>query len=410
MIEVKPKIRHETVCPYCQTRLLPSELLWQGIHVCVVSTCQSCKQRIIEDLRVSQALFTPFQIDLEAGKIFGPSEGRNWFGEPLLHSLKNPVTDVDLALKVEKLSEAENVVILNCIDFLYGHCLLKLLNVTQCLAADNGLGVVVIVQKFLRWLVPDGVAEVWTVDIPLASAQDYYPQISEIINAQCTRFTRIYVSKAHSHPYAFDIQDFTRTKRHEWNNEGTFRITYIWREDRLWDSADSWRRLALRMRLNGLLRWVLARLQNFKVRWLFSRLRARLPSVQFTVAGKGTMTTFPGWIQDCRVSSYTDAIELELCRIYSESRVVIGVHGSNMLLPSAHAGMVINLVPWDRSGNYAQDILYQETGHPSDVRISAFRYRYLPIDISVSSLADTVIAMITHAPSALRYFSAAHTS
>lgn len=409
MIEIKPKIRHESECPYCQTQLSPTELLWQGIHVCVVSICQNCKRRVIEDLRVSQAIFTPFQVDLETKKIFGPSEGRNWFGEPLLRSLKHPETGADVTIKVEKFFKMENVVILNCIDFLYGHCLLKLLNITQYLDAKDELGVVVIVPRFLRWLVPDGVAEVWTVNIPLMSAQNYYPSFSEAVNAECARFARIYVSEAHSHPFAFDIQDFTRTKKHDWSNDRTFRITYIWREDRLWDGADRMHRLALRMRLVGFHRQILTKVQNLKVRWLFSRLRVKFPSTRFTVAGKGTMTTFPEWIQDRRVSSYTDEVELELCRIYSESRVVIGVHGSSMLLPSAHAGMVINLMPWDRSGNYAQDILYQDIGHLADARISAFRYRYLPIDISVGSLVKTVTGMITHAPSAFRYFGEAHT-
>jgi len=47
------------------------------------------------------------------------------------------------------------------------------------------------------------------------------------------------------------------------------------------------------------------------------------------------------------------------------------VHGSNMLLPSAHAGMTIDLMPDDRWGNFAQDISYQE----DDVRMGSYRYR-----------------------------------
>lgn len=119
--------------------------------------------------------------------------------------------------------------------------------------------------------------------------------------------------------------------------------------------------------------------QNFKVKKLFKLLYNKFPQANFTVAGLGTSTSFPQWIEDKRVSEYTDDLERVTCKIYSESRLVIGVHGSNMLLPSAHAGMVIDLMPVNRWGNFAQDILYQE----KDNRVASFRYRFLPISTKV---------------------------
>jgi len=41
--------------------------------------------------------------------------------------------------------------------------------------------IVVIVPKFLRWMVPEGVAEVWTVPISLKNGQDYYPNFAEFV-------------------------------------------------------------------------------------------------------------------------------------------------------------------------------------------------------------------------------------
>lgn len=38
----------------------------------------------------------------------------------------------------------------------------------------------------------------------------------------------------------------------------------------------------------------------------------------------------------------------------------MGVHGSNMLLPSAHARATLVLMPRKRWGNFIQDILFQE--------------------------------------------------
>ena len=78
------------------------------------------------------------------------------------------------------------------------------------------------------------------------------------------------------------------------------------------------------------------------------------------------------------------------CQVYAESRLVIGVHGSNMLLPSGHAGMTLDLMPDDRWGNFGQDISDQE----EDVRLSSFRYRFLPISSDIPVIARWAAAQI----------------
>jgi hypothetical protein len=51
--------------------------------------------------------------------------------------------------------------------------------------------------------------------------------------------------------------------------------------------------------------------------------------------------------------------------------------------------MTLDLMP-PRWGNLAQDILYQEI----DPRIASFRYRYLPIETSITALAEIASSMI----------------
>ena len=103
-----------------------------------------------------------------------------------------------------------------------------------------------------------------------------------------------------------------------------------------------------------------------------------------------TKTKFPTWIEDCRVKNFDAETEQKTCQIYADSRLVIGVHGSNMLLPSAHAGMTIDILPEDRLGNFAQDILYQET----DPRFASFRYRYLSFQTDPAELAKIGLSML----------------
>lgn len=385
MIQIKPEINQQSICPHCGSSLKPNSILWQGIHVCAVSTCSHCSAEIIEDLRIGHAIYYPYQVELRANKLFYTNQGGLlWFGKPLLKSLQNPQRDTKITFTVEKNQDKKEIIILNCIDFLYGHSLLKLLNTEAHLNDNPDIGLVVIVPTFLRWMVPQGVTEIWTVDIPLSKAQYFIPDLNERIQKECLRFNKIYVSRAHSHPKAFNISNFSGVQKHDFKEE-KFRITFIWREDRLWNDM-----ISSKIRRFDLANNFLLKFQNIKVTRIFMLLREDFPSSLFTVAGLGKTTEFPQWIGDQRVAKYNADIEQDVCKIYSESRVVIGVHGSNMLLPSAHAGMTVDLMPMERWGNISQDILYQE----DDNRLASYRYRYLPLNVSVRTLSNIISSQL----------------
>lgn len=386
------------VCPYCGGKVTSCRVLWQGIHVCVEEDCAVCRQHLVSDLAVGQAVYTNFRVALPNGKLFGGPEGL-WFGQPLQRSLLHPQCERKVSLDVMKYRSVNEVVILNCVDFIYGHSLLKLLNAERHINDQPRLGLVVIVPRALLWMVPSGVAEVWVSDIPFASAQEYFPAFHEQVARECDRFDVVYVSRAYSHPSMFNIGNFTGITPHNFACPD-YRITFIWREDRiLLPSFFLWRVLN-RLCLSGyFLIW-----QKLIVRTLFARLRRVFPQARFTVAGLGTRTRFPKWVDDARVSAFTENNERLLCNVYAESRLVIGLHGSHMLLPSAHAGMTLDLMPPDRWGNLAQDILYQGESIAQDVRMISVRYHFLPWDISLRSVERVARVMIEGYETSRRYF------
>ena len=383
MIEIKPSIQQRSNCPYCGTELKPKSVLWQGIHIVLDSKCEGCGSEIIDDLRVGHGVKNYIQVNLIKEEVFAADTyKKEWLGKPLLNSLQNPKPE-KLEIVKEIFKPCNRVIILNCIDHLYGHSLLKLLNAQRHLECNSDYGLVVIVPKFLRWMVPDEVAEIWTVPISLKNGQNYYPSFSEFVEEETKRFDEIYVSEAHSHPSQFDITRFTRVPKHNFDNK-EIKITFIWREDRLLVN-----RLLFRVLRKIDRRAMSLPLQNLKIQQLFEKIRLQVPEAKFAVAGLGTKTKFPEWIEDYRVDSFNEKIEKEICHLYSESRLIIGLHGSNMLLPSAHAGMTIDLID-ERWGNFAQDILYQE----SDPRIASFRYRFLPYQTSNDTLAFIAAVMV----------------
>ncbi len=379
MIQIKPTLQFSEPSPFGGV-LQPKNILWQGLHVCVDALCSTTGRRVVADLPVGHAVTHPCAVALESKEVFCSDEVRQWLGEPMLASLLAPAPD-EVSLKIERCRSAENVVIINCIDHLYGHALLKLFNAERHLKGSDGIGVVVIVQDFLRWLVPEGVAEIWSVHLPLGQATRYYPSLDRQIQRECERFASVFVSKAFSHPTVKDIARFTGVRRHD-DHRTDYRVTFIWRDDRPWITNPYIIHAAKRF---GLMR-VLLNIQNKRIVKLFKELQKQLPRVRCTVAGIGKETEFPAWIDDQRVTKVDDRVERHLCSVYAESRVVIGVHGSNMLLPSAHAGMTIDLMPHERWGNFAQDIVFQE----HDPRIGSFRYRFFPISTGVSILAHLI--------------------
>lgn len=384
MIKIKPVIQYTSNCPYCKNILEPTEkIVWQGIHICNHFKCVRCSALIIEDLRVGHSITYPFQVDIEKGTIFGNEVAQKWLGKPLLHSLQHPHED-KIEIFKEVFSSSKNVILLNCIDHLYGHCLLKLLNAQRHLEQHSNYGLVIIVPKFMKWMVPEGVAEVWTVDILLKHSQYYYTELDKFISKELIRFNEVYVSQAHSHPSNFNIEKFTGVSRHKFNNED-FYITFIWREDRVWFNF----LLAKFMKLVNFMQFILI-FQNLKVRRLFKKIYSTVPQAKFAVVGLGKRTRFSKWIEDFRVDKFDEKTEREACQIYSKSLLVIGVHGSNMLLPSGHAGMTIDLMPTRRWANLGQDILYQE----DDPRLASFRYRYLPLQTGVTEIAKIASDMI----------------
>ena len=396
MIQIKPINTFKPNCVYCKKSLKQIALVWQGIHTLFEGFCPKCKSEFFVDLPVGHALNYPFVVDKKKWKLFGSAWAVKWFGNPLLASLKNPQEDV-IEMVVEKKKSAKNIVILNCLDYLYGHSLLKLLNAEKLIKNNKNLGLVVIVPEFLKWMVPRGVAEVWTVKLPLKKTQNYYRDLNQQINKQSSRFKRVYIAPAYSHSRDFQIQNFTNVLPHDFGSQ-KYRVTFIWREDRPWFFSDYLVYGAKKISfLMPLIWW-----QNIKIRVLFYLLKRKLPSAKLTVAGIGQRTRFPNWVDDVRFLRPSAQEEKRLCKIYAESRVVVGVHGSNMLLPSAHAGMVIDLLPDIKIGNIAQDVLYRPK--PTDPRILALTYRYLPISVPMLTLVRTIVFMIGQREEMFRNF------
>jgi hypothetical protein len=393
MIQIKPFLLTDCKCN-CGGDFSFSELIWQGLHICEKLTCQKCGKVRLNSLKVNQSGIEPYVFYPDSDLVCdyeGNVVQDNWFSKKL-KSLAKPVTK-DVDFKVEILHKYDDVLILNTLDYVYGHSLLYLLNLQRIIESETEFGIIVIVQPMLRWLIPNkNIAEIWTVNLEFRDFNNYYPVLSAKINSELARFDKVMLSKAHVIPTNenINIQTFTGIQPYNFLNEpASPSITFIWREDadRLWI-----RNIFL---LKGFKKAGLGRLlipfQYLRVIFLFRLLLRKFgKKYTYSVAGLGDYGNFPSFIMDLRVKRFTEDSEKMLCKIYSESTLVIGIHGSGMLLPSAHAGMTVSLMPSKRWGNFAEDILFTE----KDVRMAAFQRRIVPLNLSLFNIRDIVVDMV----------------
>jgi hypothetical protein len=394
MIQIKPVLPRRISCD-CGGIYNFSELLWQGLHICEKLICNTCNNVRIDSLPVNQSEIEPYSFFPASGIVINPESERvpdNWFNLKL-KSIANPVNK-EVELDIEIIKKYDEVLILNTLDFIYGHAFSYLLNLQRITGIEKNKGIIVIVQPMVRWMIPKhDVSEIWTVKLGFKDFNSYYPSLTAKINSELGRFQKVWLSAGHILPFRenIKIEKFTGIRPYNFlENPREPLITFIWREDpdRLWIRNIYLLKGFKKLGISRLLRPV----QYLRVLFFFRFLRNKLGTrFRYSIAGLGKSGRFPSFINDHRITIFTEESERQLCRIYAESALTIGIHGSAMLLPSAHSGMTISLMPSKRWGNYAEDILFRE----DDKYLALFQRRILPLNMCMSDLCDIIVEMLT---------------
>lgn len=402
-VALHPFTEAEHSCPHCGVRLEVKGWHVPGMRNLADLLCPSCGRDFYGDLAAGQALYTPMLLEKTTGVVHD-SHGVEWFADWLRNSYARRL-DESLPFEVIELRTITRpVVILNCLDTLYGHALLKLLNAQHHLERHSDVDLVVMVPSLLAWMVPDGVAQVWSVGLPLRRGTEWNEWLAREVRRRVEAFGRVSLSHALSHPRPdeYDIERFTRVEPfplEAWDAR-LLRptVTFIWRDDRPWSAPNI---SAARSRRERFKRWLNSpprpsRTQAALVSELAEELRRSLPALDFAVVGlskEGASGGLPEWVRDLRRPAFeTAADERALCARYAASHVVVGVHGSNLLLPSAHAGSVVELLGPERWGNFTQATLFRDS---SDCRETLFRYRFVDESTTPHALARLVKMMLT---------------
>jgi hypothetical protein len=317
----------------------------------------------------------------------------SWLAAPVMAAInENRTIHAEIAREVRQVTK--QAILLNCLDSCYGHIILKILNSWFYREIDFPKGLIVIVPENCVWMVPDFVAEVWSIQVPLKDLNAQLPSLKAFIEQVSNDFNSIQLAPVNTHPDHQEI-DFARYFRenpfnlHEFDSK-QYQLCIIWREDRWWTSTrieEMIGFLSVKYSLEWLKVWLVDRqLRTFKN--LIKLVRSELPELSIRVVGIGIRGAFPENIIDQRRSSPVVEDELAWSEVYAASQVVIGVHGSHMLVPTALAAGYVALLPDHKVPHLSEDILMKHTP-----RFQTFLGRHLTIFSSPSVVSKHIVSM-----------------
>ena len=396
MIQLKPSPSTNFTCPECgSTNAVLTNVIVESVHILGDCKCPACGLDFYQVFPIGHTVDAVLSIGKANGMLYQPDTHPTWLSESVLKAHRGMRKEV-VSIRKIVYKKCENVVILNTLDFLYGHTLLKLYNALYHLDHQKDLGLILIIPKMFEWLIPQGCAEAWVVDLKLSELAYGYESIQNFVSQEFDRFQKIYLSKAYSHP-DFTNVDITRLTKVKPFDLATFSqqkptITFVLREDRLWFRSlpDYWLyRVFRKLKTLSWGRRILSTRQNQLIKKTILEIRKKLPEANVYVVGLGTTGNFKGFAIDQRKTQVDPAVETLWCNIYSQSHVVVGVHGSNMLLPTALAAGCVEILPEDRFSNIIQDISVRYAS-----RLQLFFYRFVDQFSNPKAVANKVVAMV----------------
>lgn len=371
----------------------PESLLFLGMRTVVRGTKAGYSTSFYHTLPIEHTDMFPVEVSCNGSHPTYSEVSKIWLAEPLIHALTSDHEE-EVNVTVERKKEHDKIIILNCLDSCYGHALDKLFNIQRHLDHHAHLGLVVIIQSSMRNLVPEGVSEIWELDTPFKTFEHRIKGFDQLVKTRVLESKEAYLSRADMNlDYSLlRIPLFVKHNplRFDKLYEYPARITFILREDRFWLTNKVNHFLYLVARKLGqlsLIKFYFIILQNRNFRKLAKLLVKQYPDLQITAIGIGSPGGMNRYVQDLREPYQEYRMhEDERYRLYSESHLIFGVHGSHMILPSALAGAFISLHQDFKIPHFSEDFIPRH----SNPQRQAFLGRFLSDRNSPKAIASHI--------------------
>lgn len=399
---LQPLAYGDVACFSCAAANVPiKSIVFLNMHVLADCACAQCGQEFWYTLPVGHTVAMPIKIAKNGKASAYPEAAEAWLARPLHDALfRHASVEVEIQKKVLIPHAHTEAILLNTLDSCYGHVFTKLWNAQLLLKKEPDKAIIVLVPEQLAWLVPEGVAEVWSVKAPLHQLDKRLTPLDSFVKQELQRFNRVSLSPAYPHlnTATLDMAALLKANRFPLAHfsERKPRFTFCLREDRFWHASVAGFllfKVCVKLKILASTKQFFIREQNRLIGKTVKHIQRQLGEVQFTATGLGKTGRLPAIVDDQRTGSITAAVEAQWKEAYAKSQVVIGVHGSNMLIPTSLAAGFIEILPAYKIPHLTEDIVL-----PYQARYALFLGRHLPQYVSPSLLAMHAVSIIKDFP------------
>lgn len=397
MIEIFPKIVDiKSICPKCLNKgNFESELYFQGIHVLGKNVCNSCGTEYISTIPTGHSTFFPVSFTLDKRHQRFDKESGSWMALPLISSVCDGLSSEGV-FKRHNLGVEKELILINCLDDCFGHVFTKVWNVYLELQNRQNKTIAVLIPAQCRWLLPSTGIEIWSVNLELGQIKQGIQGLDEWIRNQFQRFNKVLLHPTYIHLNhqsldfkqilgvgPFDLKQFTNLSP---------KITFVWREDRFWLSSRFLyflNKVSIKYKLETLFSPIFIWRQEQLIKRVVKLIKRNLPSSSFTITGKGKLGNLPSIIKDERYEFIDLKVEHKWNQIFSRTHVIIGVHGSHMMIPSTLAAGFIEILP-----RYKIDHMTEDIAQSHNSRLSHFLGRFVDEYAGAGLISRHVVSLV----------------
>ena len=228
-LPLRPAPERAGHCPRCEVPLVAPRLRVTGWRMFADGRCKECGHRYLQDLPSGHGLVYPASLDVDTGETFQVGDAP-WFADPLRELFERPDGD---PVRLEVRGEASgSAVLLNCLDPVYGHAVLKLLDAQPLLSEDRDL--IVLAPESLEALLPAGAAAAWIVREPTRRFSRWLLELEERVDHALAEVEDCVLSATAPHPEPSTYDLPTLLGAVEPTRVGDPSVVLSLRADRLW--------------------------------------------------------------------------------------------------------------------------------------------------------------------------------
>lgn len=372
---------------------------FQGIHLLGIHNCGGCGAQFYQTLPVAHDALFPIQLTKDLKSAFFPDKAKAWLANPLVNSLKDGA-GIAVQLQVEKRREFSKIILVNVLDSCFGHVITKLWNAYTLATRQPDWGLAILIPETCAWMVPEETAELWKVPLPLKDTGKHLLGLDRQIKDLISNYEQVAISEVRVHLDASQIDHakMFKMKRFELAQFSSLplKVTFVLREDRLWLRSRFLQLLHLASVKFGFqkqVRPILIGRQCGLINRLVKMIQREVPETDFAAVGIGKSGRLSPSIDDRRCEKPDGSSEIEWNARYAQSHLVVGVHGSGMMIPTALAAGFVNILP-----AYKIDHIVEDTLLPYTNRLLTFLGRFVDESASPRLISQHVLSIYREFP------------